>query len=624
MGHIFVFNPGTWPKCSADSGANTHLLQTTLPKGLNCNRGFDILFGMPSAPILVATLFSLPALLYCQGQDKESKAELPPPNIASVEDYRKHAMSRDGNPVAGEKLFSAKKTQCTLCHTTDGSGRMAGPDLAAAGDKFSREDLIRSILEPSANIMTGYSLSVITTKDNQILSGTLKHSSREKLVIAGPGDIRHRLAKSDIKDLSTSPVSMMPSNLYATLSKDEFSNLIAYLEKLKDQSLTQRTTQGTPAKIEKLAKPIQLLPFFGQSLGLQKPVWFGDHPSIDNLFVVMEKSRARISILERDDNGRELHSTFLEIPQEVYVTNDEGLLGLAFHPNFSENRRYYFMHEIKDGPRRGMMIGERIANENLRKDSGKPTRQVLEFEVATQFHHGGGLEFGPDGFLYIGVGDGGPQEDPHGHAQDLSDYSGKLLRIDVDDQKGGKSYGIPRDNPFINHENHEVLPEIFAYGLRQPWRFSFDPANGELWVGDVGQNRFEEIAIVRAGENHGWNVYEGFELFSTRYRKEKNEYTPPVVSFRRKHGVSITGGYVIRTETEKPSSFDGVYICADYQSRRIWGIRHENRKLKTIREIGTCPDRLVSFGQDRSGNIYAVGYNKGIIYRLDFEGAVFK
>ena len=624
MGHIFVFNPGTWPKCSADSGANTHLLQTTLPKGLNCNRGFDILFGMPSAPILVATLFSLPALLYCQGQDKESKAELPPPNIASVEDYRKHAMSRDGNPVAGEKLFSAKKTQCTLCHTTDGSGRMAGPDLAAAGDKFSREDLIRSILEPSANIMTGYSLSVITTKDNQILSGTLKHSSREKLVIAGPGDIRHRLAKSDIKDLSTSPVSMMPSNLYATLSKDEFSNLIAYLEKLKDQSLTERTTQGTPAKIEKLAKPIQLLPFFGQSLGLQKPVWFGEHPSIDNLFVVMEKSRARISILERDDNGRELHSTFLEIPQEVYVTNDEGLLGLAFHPNFSENRRYYFMHEIKDGPRRGMMIGERIANENLRKDSGKPTRQVLEFEVATQFHHGGGLEFGPDGFLYIGVGDGGPQEDPHGHAQDLSDYSGKLLRIDVDDQKGGKSYGIPRDNPFINHENHEVLPEIFAYGLRQPWRFSFDPANGELWVGDVGQNRFEEIAIVRAGENHGWNVYEGFELFSTRYRKEKNEYTPPVISFRRKHGVSITGGYVIRTETEKPSSFDGVYICADYQSRRIWGIRHENRKLKTIREIGTCPDRLVSFGQDRSGNIYAVGYNKGIIYRLDFEGAVFK
>ena len=163
--------------------------------------------------ILVATLFSLPALLYCQGQGQESKSESPPLKVTSLEDYRKYAMSRDGNPVAGEKLFSAKKTQCTLCHTTDGSGRIAGPDLAAAGDKFSRADLIQSILEPSANIMTGYSLSVIKTKDNEVFSGIIKHSSAEQLVIAGPGDIRHRLAKSDIKDHSTSPVSMMPSNL---------------------------------------------------------------------------------------------------------------------------------------------------------------------------------------------------------------------------------------------------------------------------------------------------------------------------------------------------------------------------------------------------------------------------
>ena len=161
---------------------------------------------MPSAPNLVATLFSLPALLFSQGQDQKSKTESPPLKVASVEDYRKHAMSRDGNPEAGEKLFSAKRTQCTLCHTTDGSGRMAGPDLAAAGDKFSRADLIQSILEPSANIMTGYSLSVIKTKDNAVFSGIIKHSSAEQLVIAGPGDIRHRLAKSDIKDHSTGRV----------------------------------------------------------------------------------------------------------------------------------------------------------------------------------------------------------------------------------------------------------------------------------------------------------------------------------------------------------------------------------------------------------------------------------
>ena len=146
---------------------------------------------------------------------------------------------------------------------------MAGPDLAAAGDKFSRADLIQSILEPAENIMTGYSLSVIKTKDNEVFSGIIKHSSAEQLVIAGPGDIRHRLAKSDIKDHSTSPVSMMPSNLYATLSKDEFSNLIAYLENLKDKSSIERNTEGTPSEIERLAAPIKLTTLFGQSLGLQ-------------------------------------------------------------------------------------------------------------------------------------------------------------------------------------------------------------------------------------------------------------------------------------------------------------------------------------------------------------------
>ena len=221
------------------------------------------------------------------------------------------------------------------------------------------------------------------------------------------------------------------------------------------------------------------------------------------------------------------------------------------------------MHEVKDGARRGMVIGERQARADLRADSGRPTRKVLEFEIATEFHHGGGLEFGPDGYLYIGMGDGGPQEDPHGHAQDLSSFSGKLMRIDVDKPEGGNAYGIPADNPFVHHANPQVRREIFAYGLRQPWRFSFDPANGELWVGDVGQNRYEEVAIVRPGENHGWNVFEGFELFSTRYRKEAARFIAPVVSFRRKHGVSITGGYVFRSPAGEVSSFDGVYICAD-------------------------------------------------------------
>ena len=544
--------------------------------------------------------------------------------LLSPEDYSKHAMTRSGNPEKGKKLFSGKRALCTQCHSTDGSNRLAGPDLKAAGDKFSRADLILSVLQPSASIMTGFSLSIVKTREGETFSGIVKESSSKQLVIAGMGELRHRIAKEGIKEQLTSPVSMMPANLHAALSRDEFSDLIAYLESLKDERSRVRNERGTPLDILRLEKPVRLVPFLGEGLGLEKPVWFGEHPVIDDLFVILEKSRARISLLGRKGDGSVTRSLFVEIPEEVYVTNDEGLLGLAFHPEFAENRKYYFMHEVKEGARRGMVIGEREARADLRSDSGKPTRTVLEFDVATEFHHGGGLEFGPDGCLYIGMGDGGPQEDPHGHAQDLTSFSGKLMRIDVDRRPEGKPYGIPEDNPFINHANPEVRREIFAYGLRQPWRFSFDPENGELWVGDVGQNRFEEVSIVRAGENHGWNVLEGFELFSTRYRKEHARFIAPVVSFRRKHGVSVTGGYVFRSPTGQDSSFDGVYICADYQSKRLWGVRHNERKLQLIREIGSCPDRIVSFGRDRSGGLYAVGYDKGIVYRIDFSEAAFE
>ncbi|MED5470275.1 MAG: PQQ-dependent sugar dehydrogenase, partial [Verrucomicrobiota bacterium] len=367
-----------------------------------------------------------------------------------------------------------------------------------------------------------------------------------------------------------------------------------------------------------------LIPFFGKNIDLEKPVWFGQHPVIDDTFVIVEKSRASVSLLKKNKDGIEKKIPFVAIPDEVYVTNDEGLLGFAFHPEFSENRKYYLMYETKKENYRGMAISERIASEDFLRDSGKPTRKILEFEVATQFHHGGGIEFGPDGYLYIGMGDGGPQEDPLGHAQDLESFSGKILRIDINKKEDGKFYSIPKENPFNNHPNKKVLREIYVYGLRQPWRFSFDSANGDLWVGDVGQNRFEEVSIVRAGENHGWNVYEGFELFSTQYRKENSTFIPPIISFRRSHGVSITGGYVIRSKTKEKSSFEGVYICADYQSKKIWGLTQNNRKLRTIKQIGQCPDRIVAFGRDRNHNLYAIGYDKGTIYKLDFSEASFK
>ena len=520
--------------------------------------------------------------------------------------YIEAASRNEGNAENGKKIFYDKRSLCSECHSINGKANSIGPDLAAAGDKFSRSDIIQSIIHPSASIMTGYATTIIETTNQESFIGILKSINDDNVILSNLDEKKRTIPRSIIKSQITSPASLMPVGLHTKLNTKEFTDLTAFLESLKLPQRIDETNHATPIAIQRVEKPITLEPFFGTELDFEKPVWFGDHPVIKGTYVIVEKSRALVSLLTKNNSGQETKSRFLEIPEEVYVTNDEGLLGFTFHPQFKENRRYFFMHEVKHDNYRGMVIGERIASEDFSKDSGKP-RKILEFEVATEFHHGGGIEFGPDGYLYIGMGDGGPQEDPLGNAQNLHSFSGKLLRIDVDKNTNDKLYSIPKDNPFINHPDEKVLREIFSYGLRQPWRFSFDSKTGDLWVGDVGQNRFEEINIVRSGENHGWNVFEGYELFSTKFRKENLNLINPVISFRRSHGVSITGGYVIRSKGVNNESYEGVYICADYQSKKIWGIKQKNRTLEMVREIGNCPDRLVSFGIDKERNIYAIG-----------------
>lgn len=537
-----------------------------------------------------------------------------------LQKYRNAAQS-GGEVEKGEKLFRGEKTACATCHTVDGKGGKVGPDLYAAGDKFGRKDLVTAVLEPSASIMTGYATTVLTKRGGDSVVGVLKETTDAEFVLVNAANEGLRVKRSEVVKQETSKVSLMPPGLHASLSTGEFRDLIAYLSSLHQPELKVANEKGTPQEIAKAKKAISVTPFFEFDPTFHKPVWFGEHPAIDGAYLLLEKSKGTIWLLEKKD-GKSLRSEFVNVLDEIYVANDEGLLGFAYHPKFAENGRYFYMHETMDGKQRGMAISERVARKDRRADSGKAARVVLSFNIDTLFHHGGGLEFGPDGFLYIGMGDGGPQEDPDGHAQDLSRLDGTLMRIDVDKHEGDLGYAIPESNPFAGDKSGEVRREIFAYGLRQPWRFSFDPANGDLWVGDVGQNRFEEVCIVKAGENHGWNIFEGFELFSTQYRKEKATYVRPVVSFLRKHGVSITGGYVYRADPK--SSFNGVYICGDYQSKRIWGVTQKEGKLDKILEIGTCPDRIVSFGQDREGELYIVGYEKGVIYKLDLSTGSFE
>src|SRR5262249_41547711 len=247
-------------------------------------------------------------------------------------------------------------------------------------------------------------------------------------------------------------------------------------------------------------------------------------------------------------SSSEEKTVFADLTRQVFSERGpNGLLDVAFHPQFRQNRKYYLFYQVFEEGTVATHIEERL----FEADSGPSPRLILKIASVAEDHSGGCLQFGPDGFLYLVMGDTGPHNDPNGHAQNLQLLLGKLLRLDVDHEEAGRAYAIPKDNPFRGQS--EARPEIWAYGLRNPWRFSFDRLTGDLWLADVGQDRVEEVDLVQRGGNYGWNVFEGFEPFSNQFRKEGRSFTPPVFAYRRKFGVSITGGYVYRGD--KDSSF---------------------------------------------------------------------
>jgi glucose/arabinose dehydrogenase len=333
---------------------------------------------------------------------------------------------------------------------------------------------------------------------------------------------------------------------------------------------------------------------------------------------VCEHETGRVWLLSTVD-GKTSKTLWGDFHQEIHPGGATGLLGIAFHPHFRENHKYYIQHEVMAGNQMVARVSEKLAASDLRHDSGQPSRTILELPCTTDVHSGGGIEFGPDGYLYVAMGDTGPQGDPQGHGQNLTLPLGKMLRIDVDHEEPGRPYAIPADNPFLGRA--DARPEIWAYGFREPWRFSFDPVNNDLWVGDVGQDRIEEVDVVRRGENYGWNVYEGFDPYSNRYRTEGASYVPPVFAYNRRLGNSITGGFVYRGDKRSP--FYGLYVCGDYNSKRIWGLKQEGRKLTAIWQLCACPERVSSFGRDQAGTLYVVGY-EGTIYRMDLTAGELK
>lgn len=354
-----------------------------------------------------------------------------------------------------------------------------------------------------------------------------------------------------------------------------------------------------------------VVPLHGVELKFDQPTCVTALPGASNTLVVLEQLTGHLWLLETPPAGAR-RRLFAQLGKAEGCGPWEGFLSVTFHPRFEENRRYFVKRDVVAGDRRHTVILELAAGADGRADSGKPARELLRVPMASENHHGGFMCFGPDGRFYTAFGDGGPQEDPNGHAQDERLLLGKLLRLDLDQVPRGRTYGIPKDNPFVR--GGPFLPEVWAAGFREPWRFAVDPVTGDVWVGDVGQLRFEEVCRVRAGENHGWNVFEAFEPFSDSFRRAERRFTPPVLAYGRDFGVSVTGGIVYRARPDSP--FFGAFLFGDYVMRQIWAVWPDTTPGPRVRQIGIAHEALVSFGQDARGEPLLVGQG-GTICRLD-------
>ncbi len=323
----------------------------------------------------------------------------------------------------------------------------------------------------------------------------------------------------------------------------------------------------------------------------------------------------RLFVVFPNERGVESAGTFLDIRNRVNDRgSEEGLLGLTFDPDFSDNGHFYVYYSASD-PRRSVLskFSTNASDPNLADPDSE--RVILQVGQPFANHNGGQVLFGPDGYLYVGLGDGGSGGDPSGNGQNRSTLLGAILRIDIHSVASGDAYSIPPDNPFVGADG--VREEIFAYGLRNPWRFSFDRETGVLWAADVGQNEFEEIDIIKAGLNYGWNVMEGFHCFPGRDLDcDQVGLALPLVEYDHSQGCSVTGGYVYRG-SRLPSLY-GSYVYGDFCSGKTWALSYDGvRVTEHIELAGTRLD-ISSFGEGPTGELYILDFDPsgGKIYRF--------
>jgi glucose/arabinose dehydrogenase len=385
------------------------------------------------------------------------------------------------------------------------------------------------------------------------------------------------------------------------------------------------------SKTGKSAAANRTLPLLATSvafpnLSFERPVAFAYPDDGSKLFFVANQHTATVWSFP-DDRSTSDKKLFLKLPDPINRGNEEGLLGLAFHPKYKENKQFFVYYSANDrGHRRSVVSRFRASSSDPRvADPTSEERIWVSADDPYENHNGGHIAFGPDGFLYITLGDGGAADDPMSSGQNPRDWFASILRIDVDHPENGKPYGIPKDNPARRARKFSHwAPEVYCIGLRNVWKFSFDQQTGELWAGDVGQNLWEMVHRIENGGNYGWSIYEGFHRFQPQRRQRPDaaaKIQPPIVEYphaptagRPDSGLSITGGFVYRGK--KIPALVGVYVYGDYDSGRIWGLRHdqgkliENGELIDVKKSGKL--NIASFGEDPQGELYILAFDNRI------------
>lgn len=372
--------------------------------------------------------------------------------------------------------------------------------------------------------------------------------------------------------------------------------------------------------------PLTLVPAF-TNLKIERPIAVVS-PQDGSKRLFLAQQRGKVIILPKDENSAEA-ATFLDLSDRKMEASEgskfeEGLDGMAFHPKFAQNGKFYVFYTQQD-PKRAVISEMQVSKADANKADPSTERVLLEVRLPWWWHHSGNIAFGPDGMLYIALGDGGGKDgDPLRWGQNLFVMNGKVLRIDVDGKTGARNYGIPADNPFVGKDAAHA--EVWAYGFRNPWGMSFDEA-GNLWLADVGQELWEEINLVEKGGNYGWSMREGMVKYWRRTDEPPADakFVDPIFVYDHTHGISITGGIVYRGD--KLPKLKGAYIYGDWGFGRVWALRYDTAAKKvTGNELLIETALLGKPGKERSAfqpTAFCEDADREVL-ALDWSGKIFR